>query len=171
MKQACQQCPWRIENQGKPSPGGFYTKANLTRLWRQLRGGGHPQSCHLTDPSHPDHLIAGCRPDSKPQECTGSVILVRRELNFLASLGTDGVIDDDAVKTYLKQRKNGLKRLGIVYWLIERIAWADRPFFGKTKLPEIQDDPAIGLPKHICQKLTRPSPNATSPSSAKDQPE
>ena len=171
MKKACKQCPWRTENQGKPSPGGFYTKANLKRLWRQICDGGHPQSCHLTDPSHPDHLIAGCNPNSKAQECPGSVILVRRELDFMQSLGNDGVIDDGTVKAYLKQRKSGLKKSGIFYWLIQRVAWAGKPLIGGVTLPETEDDLAIGLPKHLCLKLTRPSPNATSPGSAKSQHE
>lgn len=39
------------------------------------------------------------------------------------------------------------------------------------KLPDVSDDPAIGLPKHLCPKPTRPSPNATLPGSAKSQHE
>lgn len=170
MKKACNQCPWRIENQGKPSPGGFYTKQNLTRLWGEIRRGGHAQSCHLTDPSHPDHLAAGCKPDSHPQECPGSVILVKRELAIMRGYSTDGeTIDDAGLKTYLKLRRDGLTKRG-VYWLVDRIMFGGQPFIGGKRLPDVLDDPAIGLPKHLCQKPMRPSPNATSPGSAKSQP-
>lgn len=172
MQKPCKQCPWRTENQGKASPGGFYTKQNLTRLWSQIRKGGHAQSCHLSDPSHPDHLAAGCKPDSQPQECPGSVMLVKRELAVMQALSTDGeTIDDAGVKTYLKQRRGGLTKLGVLYWLVDRIMFGGQPFIGGKKLPEVSDDPAIGLPKHLCQKPTQPSPNATSLSSGKDQPE
>ena len=76
MKTACDQCPWRRSNHGKPTRGGFFRKDNLRRLWGQLRGAspdsmGGRQSCHLTDPSHPDHIEAGAKPDAKPRECPG----------------------------------------------------------------------------------------------------
>lgn len=172
MQNPCKQCPWRTENQGEASPGGFYTKANLTRLWGQIRRGGHAQSCHLTDPSHPDHLLAGCKPDSKPQECPGSVILVKRELAIMASFSPDQrTIDDAGVKAYLKLRRGGLTKFGILYWLVDRVTFGGQPFIGGPALPETADDPAIGLPKHLCPKPTQQLPGATSPRSTKNQGE
>ena len=72
----CPRCPWRIANHGKRTPGGFYTKKNLQRLWSQVRRGLKPQSCHMTDPSHPDHVAAGAPLSAQVHECPGSVALV-----------------------------------------------------------------------------------------------
>lgn len=46
---ACLACPWRLSNQGRPTPGGWYTRRNLDRLWAGLRRGTR-MSCHPTDP-------------------------------------------------------------------------------------------------------------------------
>ena len=51
-KSPCQACPWRVENHGKRHPDGWYTKANLRRLWSGIRR-GEEMSCHPTDPSNP----------------------------------------------------------------------------------------------------------------------
>ena len=120
--QPCAACPWRIANHGKRTPGGFYTKRNLRRLWNQIRGGGGLQSCHPTDPGHPDH---GAKPDSKPRECAGSVILVTRELRRVARLSAHGsqagVIDGAGIEAYLKlEGARGLKRHGFIYYLLAR---------------------------------------------------
>lgn len=48
----CAQCPWRTSNQGKRHPDGWYTKANLRRLWAGLRR-GERMTCHPTDPANP----------------------------------------------------------------------------------------------------------------------
>lgn len=55
----CVHCPWRAANQGKPHPGGWYTKANLQRLWAGMRRGGD-MTCHPTDPAIP--VPEGIRP-------------------------------------------------------------------------------------------------------------
>jgi D-serine deaminase-like pyridoxal phosphate-dependent protein len=56
----------------KPHRFGFYTKANLRRLWRQIRGadplGCTAQSCHLTDPQHPHHIAVGAKAGATAQE-------------------------------------------------------------------------------------------------------
>lgn len=147
----CVQCPWRLANQGKASPGAFYTKANLRRLWNEVRGGGAAQSCHLTDPRHPDHIAAGAKPGAKAQECPGSVILVLRELRELA--GADGVISGEpaTVKAYHARRKYGLKKTGILYWAVQRIQMAKVKFFNADgPLPEVDvHDPEIGLPEAL----------------------
>ncbi len=142
----CVQCPWRKTNQGKPHPSGFYTKKNLRRLWGNLRRGGMGQSCHLTDPSHPDHVKAGAPENGKPQECPGSVVLIIRELKRLEALGTNGVIDQMAITKYMATRKRGLTRTGLVYWIMQRVQFAGT-LLGKQPLPEVNwEDPAIDLP-------------------------
>lgn len=144
----CAQCPWRKANQGKKHRHGFYTKANLRRLWNEIRGGGGVQSCHLTDPSHPDHIDAGAKPDAKAQECPGSVILVLREVRKMAN--PQGVIDTPGVERYLATRKQGLKKNGVLYWCISRIQMGGVPFVGGPKMPVVnEDDPEIGLPPEL----------------------
>lgn len=144
----CAQCPWRKSNHGKPHKFGFYTKTNLRRLWGQIRGGGKPQSCHLTDPSHPDHVAVGAKPNAKVQECPGAVIVVLREVGKMAN--AQKVINDEGVSRYLRERKkHGLKKTGILYWVVQRIQMGGVPFIGEEKLPQVNDDPEIGLPEEL----------------------
>jgi len=137
MKSPCEHCPWRLSNHGKRTPWGFYTKANLTRLWNQIRRGGKGQSCHPTDPSHKDHIEAGAKPGANPQECAGAIILVRRE--FAAAADETGKINDETLARYKRDRKDGLTRSGLIYWLLSRLQLGGTPF-GQDKLPEVNDD-------------------------------
>jgi len=148
LKKPCAQCPWRTANQGKRHFGSFYTKANLRRLWNQIRGGGSAQSCHLTDPSHPDHIKAGAKGTSEAVECPGSVIVIKRELRKMAD--GNGTIDDVTLAQYKKTRKRGLTKTGILYWVVSRIQFGGVPVVGNAKLPEVDDeDPEIGLPPFL----------------------
>ena len=146
----CDACPWRLKNQGKKTPWGFYTKANLTRLWNELRSGGTPQSCHPTDPSHPDHCAAGAKPGAKPKECAGSVILVLREMQLMAE--PDGTIAEEGLARYRRERRaRGLKYPnGIRYWLLDRYQFGGVPLVGGSKLPIVDvGDPEVGLPPEL----------------------
>jgi TusA-related sulfurtransferase len=135
-------------NQGKRHSLSFYTQANLRRLWNQVRAGGRAQSCHLTDPSHPDHVIAGAKPDATARECPGSIILIKREIKKMADV--NNVITVEATKHYLATNKRGITKTGIVYWVIQRMQLAGVPFMGGQPMPEVDvDDPAIGLPQSI----------------------
>lgn len=147
-KTPCPQCPWRISNHGKRHPNGFFTKKNLTRLWKQLRRGGKPQSCHLTDPSHPDHVTAGAPANATAQECPGSVILILREIQRLA--GDNGEVSPLTVDAYLRSRRRGLTRSGILYWIVQRIQFAGVPLIGGTPLPSVDHaDATVDLPEHL----------------------
>jgi hypothetical protein len=143
----CEQCPWRLSNQGKKHKFGFYKKANLRRLWNQIRGGGNKQSCHLTDPSHPDHIAVGAKEGAQAQECPGSVIVVKREIERMAN-GSQ-IIGVEQALHYFKTRKKGLSKRGVLYWVIGRMQLGDTPYFGEGKLPDVKDDPGIGLPKEL----------------------
>ena len=92
----CPGCPWRRRNHGKPTPGGFYRKDNLRRLWNQIRKGQGIQSCHLTDPGHPDHVAAGAAPTAQPRECAGSIALVHRETRKIQDCLDQGMTEDSA---------------------------------------------------------------------------
>lgn len=146
----CAACPWRTANHLKRHKYGFYTKANLTRLWNGLRGGA-PQSCHPTDPGHPDHVACGAEPGSKAVECAGSVILVRREMAAVAAHSTDGrTLGDESVAAYLKARRKGLTKGGILYWIVQRFGLGSVPFFGGGPLPEVKvNDKRVSLPAFL----------------------
>jgi hypothetical protein len=143
----CAQCPWRTANQGKKSPWGFYTKANLKRLWSNIRRAydGEAQSCHPTDTSHPDHVAAGAKGE-KPMECAGSVIVVMRE--FAKLVDETNTVTPDSCNKYLAKTKGfGLTKKGIQYWLIARFQMGGVPFLGGAKLPLVNvDDPEISNP-------------------------
>ena len=83
------------------------------------------QSCHPTDPSHPDHQkFAGAKSDAKIQECQGSIILILRELQRASKISghgsKEGVIDGPGIDAYLKIHRRGLKRNGFFYYLLVR---------------------------------------------------
>jgi hypothetical protein len=147
----CPQCPWRTANQGKRHFGKFYTKVNLTRLWNQIRKGGGQQTCHLTDPSHPDHVKAGAPESAEVRECPGSVVLVIRELELMATMGNEpGNITPEALDEYGRRRKKGLSKMGIMYWLVSRVQMGGQPIFGGPKLPEVNtEDKDIDLPAYL----------------------
>jgi hypothetical protein len=82
LPNACAQCPWRLSNQGTPHPHGFYTKANIKRLWDGLRTGAAPgMSCHPTDSRMADY--EGYEQTAEREQmyrCTGSAVMVAREV-------------------------------------------------------------------------------------------
>lgn len=143
----CAQCPWRRSNHGKRHFGGFYRKSNLRRLWNGIRNGGK-QSCHLTDPAHPDHVRAGAPANGKVQECPGSVILVVRECKRLQALAPDGVIGLEAITTYLAEpSKRRLTRHGLRYWVVQRLGPLADTIAGFPRPPDVDDsDPEIDFP-------------------------
>lgn len=140
----CENCPWRKTNHGRRHPGGFFTKANRQRLWNQIRGGGGIQSCHMTDPSHPDHVAHGTPEHATAMECCGSVVLVVRELNRLKELSRPTATQPDEITragcdAYLAETRDrrGLKRDGLLYYMLAR--QADPPV-GDGILPKPPDD-------------------------------
>lgn len=93
----CVGCPWLTANHGrKPDPDGWYTAANLKRLWAGLRTGEAPgMSCHPTDPRNPvspAQAAAGGKaaPEhSVMRECAGSVIVQQREMQRFQNVDGD----------------------------------------------------------------------------------
>lgn len=147
----CTACPWRLANQGRRHPGGFYTVKNLTRLWGQIRRGGGIQTCHPTDPSHPDH---GAKEGSVPQECLGSVILVLREVEAMTeNIAGVRTITNAACTRYLARpdaKKRGLTKTGVMFWVIQRIQLANATFVGEPPIPEVDRiDKEVDLPSSL----------------------
>jgi hypothetical protein len=146
MSSPCDQCPWRLSNQGKRHQFGFYTLANLRRLWNQIRRGGGAQSCHLTDPSHPDHVAVGAKPEATARECPGSVIVVLREVEQMAN--AERVVTPESMARYRSTRKKGLTKEGILFWVVSRLQYGGVPFVGGVKLPDVDvTDATVGLPE------------------------
>lgn len=140
----CDECPWRVANQGKRHPGGFYRKDNLRRLWNQIRKGGGIQTCHPTDAAHADHRkYSGAKPGATPRECTGSVILILRELRYADTLDGDtatrqlSVTDGERYLAETRQRK-GLTREGLLYHGFVRAM--PRPLGAGSPLPAVADE-------------------------------
>lgn len=146
----CSACPWRTANHLKRHKFGFYTKANLTRLWNGIRG-GEPQSCHPTDPSHPDHVACGAKPGTTPAECAGSVILVMREIAAIAAHSADKLtIGDAGIVAYLAARKKGLTKSGVLRWVVQRLGLGGVPVVGGEPLPRVDAaDKRISLPTFL----------------------
>lgn len=79
-RSACAQCPWRLENQGKRHRHGFYTKANLRRLWAGIRR-GERMTCHPTDPAMAEFEgYEGTAERELTHECVGALVLAQREV-------------------------------------------------------------------------------------------
>jgi hypothetical protein len=108
----CRDCPWRTENRGRRSKGGWYSLSNLRRLWSGMRR-GERMSCHPTDPRMAeiaDQAYEGFKPappDAKGKECVGAMVLVRRELGIcVGTYGSD-------IGSYRRARPRGLTKHGL----------------------------------------------------------
>lgn len=137
----CAACPWRIANQGKPHPHGWYTKKNLQRLWAGMRRGEASMSCHPTDP---DNLVPeGQRPvpdSAKTRECTGALILMQREImRFQNEAAGD-------IGRYRRLFPGGLMKAGLVA-VVHRHLYGGVPMFGALKMstPDLNQE-GIGAP-------------------------
>lgn len=128
----CVPCPWRTANQGKRHPAGWYTKANLRRLWAGLRR-GEDMSCHPTDPRNP--VPAGTRPvpeKATTLECAGSLILKQRELKRFQRLVLDNP-GGDPFKLYRQQHPRGLTRAGLLA-VVQRAMFGGMPVIGGLEM-------------------------------------
>lgn len=140
----CVHCPWRTSNQGKRHPDGWYTAANLRRLWAQLRR-GELMSCHPTDPGNPVSERAqavGYRPapeHSQVRECTGALVIQQREFMLLQ----DGYNAD--LKRYRRERPKGMTKEGL-WSLIERAVFGGTPIGGHAMARPDLNQPDVGVP-------------------------
>ena len=126
----CRACPWRTANHGKRHPDGWYTKANIRRLWAGMRA-GEIMSCHPTDPWNPVSDAAEAAgytpaPDhAETRECAGALILQQREwMAFQISEMAGGTLRD-----YRRARPRGLTRDGLLA-LVNRHVFGGTPFGG-----------------------------------------
>lgn len=137
---ACSQCPWRLSNQGKRHPGGWYTKANLRRLWGRLRQ-GDPMTCHPTDPENP--LPPGFNPPAegvKTTECAGALTLQQREVTHFQDICKEDP-RGNALRTYKQRHPGGMTRNGLMA-VVERELFGGVPLLGcgsKMTRPNLND--------------------------------
>lgn len=88
----CKGCPFRPENFGKRTDGGFYTKKNIRRLWSGVRR-GEVMICHATDPNaHETGSPAKPKPgqikEGGERVCLGALALYRQEEALLVEAGS-----------------------------------------------------------------------------------
>ena len=114
----CAECPWRTKNQGKRHPDGWYSRANLKRLWNKLRR-GEMMSCHPTDPRNPvsDKALAGgsikAKEGAQVRECAGALILQQRELMIYQEVAHQHENDpQQSMPAYRQARPRGLTKDG-----------------------------------------------------------
>ncbi len=83
----CAACPWRTTNHGRRHPDGWYTKANLKRLWAGLRTGeATGMTCHPTDPVNPaptGRPLAKAPDGADFYECAGAHAIRQVEIRLL----------------------------------------------------------------------------------------
>lgn len=132
----CPGCPWRTSNHGRRSMkvagvqvGGWYTKANLRRLWAGLRR-GVMMTCHPTDPRNP--VLPGKAPTPEhvtTRECAGAHLLLQREMEIAQRLVR---IDPDRnnVAEYRRVRPAGLTRDGLAAYM-HRLVFGGTPLGGR----------------------------------------
>lgn len=141
----CSHCPWRIENQGKRHPGGWYTKANLRRLWAKLRR-GESMTCHPTDPANP--LPEGWPappPAARTLECAGSLILQQREFMRFQECMVGSADSKETWRKYRARHPRGLTLEGMGR-VLERAMFGGTPIGGlKMRRPNLEE-PGIGHP-------------------------
>lgn len=132
LPKPCSRCPWRTDNHGKRTPDGWYTQANLRRLWSGLRR-GERMSCHPTDPENPVSVAmqaTGVRPapaGTATHECTGAVILVQREyMRFQAIAEESGA---NALRHYRATHPRGLTKQGLAA-VVQRLIFGGSPLDG-----------------------------------------
>jgi hypothetical protein len=131
----CSACPWRLANQGTPHAGRWYGAKNLARLWSGLRR-GERMTCHPTDPRMRD-LGLPVSEEAVTHECTGSLVLVQREIMAFQNEGhTD-------VRSYARLHPRGLTRTGF-FAIVSR---ALPPFPGEIPMarPNL-NNAAVGYP-------------------------
>ena len=137
----CAECPWRLSNHGRRHPKGWYRATNLRRMWNSMRRGGGFQTCHPTDPTHPEHqTYSGARPGSSPQECVGSIVLIGREIRMAQALSEDGEhFDRQGAAEYTRtaRKRQGLTTHGMLWSSVWRAI--ARPMGAGEPLPILDD--------------------------------
>lgn len=136
----CPQCPWKLENQGRRHPGGWYTKANLRRLWGGLRR-GERMTCHPTDPDNA--VECQCHtpppPGTVTRECAGALIVIQREVQRV----NDILVAGGSWADYRREHPRGLTKEGAACHVMAS-AFATNSLTGYEMGRPNLNDPTIG---------------------------
>jgi hypothetical protein len=153
-RKPCANCPWRLSNQGKRHPSGWYTKRNLRRLWQGLKR-GEAMSCHPTDPNNPvgpEDEAAGHRPAPEgmdPRECAGALVLVQREVEVFQAVARQRDEEEpgakDGLRAYRRLRPRGMTQEGLAE-VVSRVLFGGTPFGGADMTTPDLNDADIGHP-------------------------
>lgn len=144
---ACQACPWRTANHGQRNAGGWYTKANLRRLWAKLRQ-GDSMSCHPTDPRMNDDpgMPRPVPEGTVLRECAGSLVLIEREANRFEEIVKAG----GSLADYRRAHPMGLTRDGILSIVGRSFSAVPIIGDGRPKMTAVDvDDPAVGYERLV----------------------
>lgn len=131
MLRICETCPWLTKNHGRKHHAGWYTKANLKRLWNGLRSGDcHGIVCHSTDPNRVLYGgVTPVAPGTEKQPCAGALLVIFKHMNEIAKT---------TPKEYKAKYPLPMKREGIAHWVNQYL-------FGT--LPTVEDRSAeVSLP-------------------------
>ena len=121
--QPCSECPWRIQNQEKEHPHGFYDAKNLKRLWKAISD-GYRMSCHPTDPRMAEFAgYESCEQRETTHECAGALVLQQREVMLFQEIAKT---ETKALAAYKKQRPNGMTQHGLLS-VVERAVFPGWP--------------------------------------------
>lgn len=129
----CAECPWLVNNHGRRTPSGRYTRKSLTLMWNRVRRGAGQQVCEAgteeasrLNNTHPAPQV----------ECPASIALVYRELAKLYSIvGSTASPTPAQVQRYIDLNPDGLTRAGINHWTTLRPKMP--PQLGGTPIPPI----------------------------------
>jgi hypothetical protein len=81
----CESCPFLKRNHRQRHDAGWYTVANLRRLWNGLRTSNAPgMVCHSTDPESKFYGGKGDVKPGKKSECAGVLLLILQNMNAIA---------------------------------------------------------------------------------------
>lgn len=142
----CGACPWRTANHGRRHPDGWYTKANVRRLWSGMRR-GEMMTCHPTDPRNP--VPAGQKPapaNAVTRECAGAHLLIQREMQLIEGLAKVAP-EGQGWAIYRRRRPRGLTREGLLGYLERVMFGGQHPVIsGGVNAPTAQD---VDLPCSI----------------------
>lgn len=139
---ACQECPFRTSNLGRPHPDPvMYSQDEITRIWRSVTHDGSHQNCHMFDGDlHPWKDEWAASGYKKPvnidgnRECAGILAMVKREL--------DAAVTFPSFDAYAEARPLGLKR-GAFERLLKRRD-GDGP---EIRLSEYMTDDEVARPE------------------------
>lgn len=144
---ACSGCPWRVSVREqaargeRPDPHGFYERRNIRRLWDGLRKGDAPgMSCHPTDERMADFDGFAPPEGAEFRECTGSLIVMQREMKLLEAEMVDKTASNPIGEYQRKRGRGGaLTRSGIAGFM-------DRLIFGGGYTAVDLDDSDVQVP-------------------------